>query len=157
MNDNDFLKSSPNYLAPAPIVEYPPPVPKIDSRSKALDDFEQVRTNLIEIIETGQESLATLAQVADQAQNDKFYAAYASLLKTVSDANMKLLEIQEKIRQIKNEDRGVPKTINNTLVMTSSDLLKMIKDGQKDINSTKEIIDVDTERLGLASSNSRSS
>src|SRR6476659_2703385 len=92
------------------VVKYNPLQPEYDAPGRGLveDDFEAARKNLLEIIESGKESIAQLALLADQSQNDKYYAALSSLMKTVVDANEKHLKLQEDIRRItKKEDSKV--------------------------------------------------
>lgn len=91
------------------------------------DDFETARTNLLEIITNGQAAIVELSQLASQSQNDKYFAALSSLMKTVVDANEKLLDIQQKIRNVTKETRLEAKTINNNLIMTTEDLAKLLK------------------------------
>ena len=99
-----------------------------DGRNKVLNDFEEVRKKSFkEIIDTGQASIAELSSLATQAQSDKYYAALSSLMKTVSDANFRLLEVQEKIRDIKAKETGDRKPVTNQLIITSAALLDMIK------------------------------
>lgn len=104
-----------------------PSVIEIDSRKAVLKDFETARENLLEIIESGQQSIAELTQLCSQSQNDKYYAALSSLMKTVTDANEKLLTLQEKIREIENLVRNEPKQVTNQLILTTSELQKLIK------------------------------
>ncbi len=93
-------------------------------REMVEEDFEEARKNLHEIIRAGQESIAQLVALADQSQNDKYYAALSSLMKTVVDANEKLLVLQEKIRYITKKEES--KVINNNLIITTDELQQMI-------------------------------
>jgi hypothetical protein len=106
----------------------------------AKNDFEIARSNIITLIDNGQESLAQLAQLADQSQNPRAYEVLAKLTDSLLQANRELLELQIKIRTIGKLDEpinGQKTTINNNLILTTADLLKMIT------SNTKKEIDGD--------------
>ena len=93
-------------------------------------DFETARDNLLKIVEEGRAAIETLGQLCDQSQNDKYYLALAALMRTVTDANEKLLDIQRKIRIVTADTNEKAQTIHNNLIITTDDLRKMIKDSE---------------------------
>jgi len=103
----------------------------IDNRQAVLADFEKARLNLLEIIAFGQEAIAEFAPVCSQAQNDKYYMALSSMMKTVADTNKQLLELQEKIREIENLAKNEPKHVTNQVIMTTADFQKYLKKGRE--------------------------
>jgi hypothetical protein len=103
----------------------------IDNRQAVLSDFEKARTNLLEIIAIGQEAIAEFSLICSQAQNDKYYMALSSMMKTVSDSNKQLLELQEKIREIENLAKNEPKHVTNQVIMTTADFQKYLKKGRE--------------------------
>lgn len=96
----------------------------------AITDFEKARSNIMNMIEDGNETLAVLAQLADQSQNPRAYEVYAKMMDSLLEANKQLLELQVKIRAIKQSDEPIngPKTVNNNnnLFITTAELQKMI-------------------------------
>lgn len=100
----------------------------------AQNDFERARANLITVVDTAAEAIATLSKLADQSQNPGAYQVLAKLIDSSVIANKNLLELQEKIRSIKHADSPVnekAKTINNNLFLSTSDLQKLILESNK--------------------------
>ena len=100
----------------------------VDGATRVNDDFNFARENLLEIITNGNEAIATIMQLADQSQSPRFYEVLAKLMATVSDANEKLLEIQKRIRDINKSETNKTQTIQNTLIITTDELQKMLKE-----------------------------
>ena len=128
------------------------PVEKIDSIAEtvklleqkslsdsATDDFTLARKNLHSIIQSGSDALDELLMVASQSQHPRAYEVISTLIKTLVDANKDLLELQKKIRDISTPEDTVnaPRTINNTLVVTTAELTKMIENARGNIINGK--------------------
>ncbi len=95
--------------------------------SEADIDYKYARENLYSIIEKGQESLNTLVDVAQQSQHPRAFEVVSQLVKTLSDTNKDLLELQRKIKVINKDIQEGPKTVNNSLyVGNTADLQKFI-------------------------------
>ena len=95
--------------------------------SEADIDYKYARENLYTIIEKGQESLNTLVDVAQQSQHPRAFEVVSQLVKTLSDTNKDLLELQKKIKVINKDIQEGPKTVNNSLyVGNTADLQKFI-------------------------------
>ena len=102
--------------------------------SEADIDYKYARENLYTIIEKGQESLNTLVDVAQQSQHPRAFEVVSQLVKTLSDTNKDLLELQRKIKVINKDIQEGPKTVNNYLyVGYTADL-------QKFFNKRKESV-----------------
>ena len=103
---------------------------KVDTNkeeSEADIDYKYARENLYTIIEKGQESLNTLVDVAQQSQHPRAFEVVSQLVKTLSDTNKYLLELQKKIKVINKDIQEGPKTVNNSLyVGNTADLQKFI-------------------------------
>ena len=108
---------------------------KVDTNkeeSEADIDYKYARENLYTIIEKGQESLNTLVDVAQQSQHPRAFEVVSQLVKTLSDTNKDLLELQRKIKVINKDIQEGPKTVNNSLYVGNT------ADLQKFINKRKE-------------------
>tara|TARA_R100001591_G_scaffold55544_1_gene65343 strand:+ start:31 stop:444 length:414 start_codon:yes stop_codon:yes gene_type:complete len=103
-----------------------------NSESEADIDYKYARENLYNIIEKGQESLNTLVDVAQQSQHPRAFEVVSQLVKTLSDTNKDLLELQRKIKVINKDITEGPKTVNNSLYVGNT------ADLQKFINKRKE-------------------
>ena len=65
------------------------------------------------------------------------YEVAGQLIKNVSDATDKLMDLQKKLKDVnKEEESKGPTTVNNALfVGSTADLQKMLKNVSKDINN----------------------
>lgn len=98
------------------------------------DDFSSARYNIHDMINTAKDAIKNLSQIANLSQQPRAYEVLAKLIETSVKANKDLLDIQEKIKQIKNIETKTSisdnsKTINNNLfVGSTSDLQKLLKE-----------------------------
>lgn len=88
-------------------------------------DYENVRANLTTAVETGRIALADLADFAKQAQSGRAYEVLAKVMASFVDANQKLIQIHETRKRLRG--KVATSHTHNNLVITTSDLLKLIK------------------------------
>ena len=100
----------------------------VDKTDETVDtDFKYARENLYNIIEKGSDALNTLVDVANQSQHPRAFEVVSQLVKTLSDTNKDLLEIQKKVKVIKKDIPDQPQNVTNALfVGNTSELQKMI-------------------------------
>ena len=108
---------------------------KIDRIKAVADDikkdYDYTRGNLYSIIEKGQEALNGVLELAQESEQPRAYEVAGQLIKSVSDATDKLMDLQKKLKDVE-EDKVVkgPSTVNNALfVGSTAELAKMLKDG----------------------------
>ena len=108
---------------------------KIDKIKAVADDikkdYDYTRGNLYSIIEKGQEALNGVLELAQESEQPRAYEVAGQLIKSVSDATDKLMDLQKKLKDVE-EDKMVkgPSTVNNALfVGSTAELAKMLKDG----------------------------
>lgn len=98
----------------------------------AKSDFEAARANLYEVIQTGQEAMDKLSEIAGQSQHPRAFEVLAKLMDTMVNTNKELLQLQTKIREIDAADAPISEkaqTINNNLfVGSTAELQKVLKD-----------------------------
>ena len=96
-------------------------------------DYEYTRGNLYSIIEKGQEAINGILELAQDSEMPRAYEVAGQLIKSVSDATDKLMDLQKKLKDV-NEDspsKG-PSTVNNALfVGSTAELAKLLKNGAK--------------------------
>ena len=92
-------------------------------------DYEYTRGNLYSIIEKGQEAINGILEVAQDSDMPRAYEVAGQLIKSVSDATDKLMDLQKKLKDVNAEDeKKGPTTVNNALfVGSTADLAKLIK------------------------------
>ena len=98
-------------------------------------DYEYTRGNLYSIIEKGQEAINGILELAQESEMPRAYEVAGQLIKSVSDATDKLMDLQKKLKDV-NEEESKPKgpnTVNNALfVGSTADLAKLLKNGAKE-------------------------
>ena len=97
-------------------------------------DYEYTRGNLYSIIEKGQEAINGILEVAQDSDMPRAYEVAGQLIKSVSDATDKLMDLQKKLKDVEEETQQKgPSTVNNALfVGSTSDLAKLLKNGAKE-------------------------
>ena len=99
-------------------------------------DYEYTRGNLYSIIEKGQEAINGILELAQESEMPRAYEVAGQLIKNVSDATDKLMDLQKKLKDVEEEKQiKGPSTVNNALfVGSTAELAKMLKDGLKEDN-----------------------
>ena len=92
------------------------------------DDYEYARQNLYDIIEKGNDALEHIVDIAKQSESARAFEVVTNLIKTMAETNKDLLQLAKVQKDLEREDVPEQKNITNNLVLTSADLLKMIKD-----------------------------
>tara|TARA_B100001094_G_C18192862_1_gene808496 strand:- start:2818 stop:3336 length:519 start_codon:yes stop_codon:yes gene_type:complete len=118
-----------------------------DSRRK---DYKFARKNLKNAVNIGNEALEDLIEIAKSSQQPRAYEVIATLVKNVSDASDRLMDVNKKLHEIeiisepeknlKNMDKLELNQQNNTYyVGSTADLQELINNTMSD----KTLIEVD--------------
>ena len=103
------------------------------TKSDIEKDYDYTRGNLYSIIEKGQEAINGILELAQESEMPRAYEVAGQLVKSVSDATDKLMDLQKKLKEVEEEtvQKG-PNTVNNALfVGSTADLAKMLKEATK--------------------------
>lgn len=114
------------------------------------EDYKFARKNLKNAMEIGNEALEDLIEIAKSSQQPRAYEVIATLVKNVSDASDKLMDVNKKLHEIeiiaepeknlKNMDKLELNQQNNTYyVGSTADLQELINNTM----SNKTLIEVD--------------
>ena len=105
-------------------------IKKVERKDDPTLDYEYSRGNLYSLIEKGQEAINGILELAQDGQQPRAYEVAGQLIKSVGDTTDKLIDLQTKMKELKKEDDGSPKTVNNALfVGSTSELSKLLKKG----------------------------
>ena len=133
-NLDDAFNITPTEVEVDPVeVKEPVGIQKPDRLTKddIEKDYEYTRGNLYSIIEKGQEAINGILELAQDSEMPRAYEVAGQLIKSVSDATDKLMDLQKKVKDV-NEDspsKG-PSTVNNALfVGSTAELAKLLKNG----------------------------
>ena len=94
-------------------------------------DYEYTGGNLYSIIEKGQEAINGILELAQDSEMPRAYEVAGQLIKSVSDATDKLMDLQKKLKDVEEENKQKgPSTVNNALfVGSTAELQKLLKNG----------------------------
>ena len=92
-------------------------------------DYDYTRGNLYSIIEKGQEAINGILEIAQESEMPRAYEVAGQLIKSVSDATDKLLDLQKKVKEVNEEEKKGPTSVTNNALFVGStaDLAKLIK------------------------------
>ena len=109
------------------------PPPDRLAKTEITRDYEYTRGNLYSIIEKGQEAIDGILELAQESEMPRAYEVAGQLIKSVSDATDKLMDLQKKLKEVNEDDpkKGPTNVTNALFVGSTADLTKMLKDAQK--------------------------
>ncbi len=103
-------------------------------------DYEYTRGQLYSLIEKGQEAISGILDIAQQSDSPRAFEVAGQLIKNVADTTDKLLDLQQKMKKLKEEEpsKGPKNVTNNTMFIGSTaDLQKLLKNGIPTIDDSK--------------------
>jgi len=91
-------------------------------------DFETGRKNLYNLIDKGNEAIDGILSLAKEGEHPRAYEVAGQLIKTVSEVSQNLLDLQDKLKKVKEVPNTGPKNVTNALfVGSTTELQKMLK------------------------------
>ena len=106
----------------------------IDTINQIQKDYEYSRGQYYSIIEKGQEAINGILELAQESDSPRAYEVAGQLIKSVSDATDKLLDLQKKMKDVQKEDKGsVSTNVTNNAVFfgSTTELQKFLKSSMK--------------------------
>lgn len=106
-------------------------VPSVTSvyNEDTIKDIELARNNIKDIIVKGGKSLDELLILAKQSESARSFEVASTMMKTLLDANKDFVEMSMKRKYAKEETPASTQNnvTNNNLIISTADLLKMLK------------------------------
>ena len=92
-------------------------------------DYDYTRGNLYSLIEKGQDAINGIMEVAGESASPRAYEVAGQLIKSVADTTDKLLDLQKKVKDVKEENGSTTNNVTNNalFVGSTSDLSKILK------------------------------
>ena len=92
-------------------------------------DYSYTRGQLYSLIEKGQEAINGIMEVAGESASPRAYEVAGQLIKSVADTTDKLLDLQKKVKDVKEENGSTTNNVTNNalFVGSTSDLSKILK------------------------------
>ena len=104
------------------------PVAVIPKSDDVETDFETGRGELYKLLEKGNEAIDGILSLAKEGEHPRAYEVAGQLIKTQSELAQNLLDLQDKLKKIKDVKGEGPKNVTNALfVGSTTELQKMIK------------------------------
>jgi len=109
-------------------------VKSINIKKEDLDrDYEYTRGQLYSLIEKGQEAIDGIMEISQESGSARAYEVTGQIIKSVADATDKLLDLQKKVKDIKEpKDKGPNNVTNALFVGSTAELQKLLKKGKLD-------------------------
>ena len=97
-------------------------------------DYEKSREHYYKLLEKGNDALEYSLEIAKQTDHPRAFEVFGQLLKSTTEVNDRLLELQMKMEQMKAlEKKGNPTKVTNALfVGSTAELQKLIKNKKKE-------------------------
>ena len=92
-------------------------------------DYDYTRGNLYSLIEKGQEAISGILELAQESEMPRAYEVAGQLIKNVSDATEKLMDLQKKMKEVMEEkqQKGPTNVTNALFVGSTAELSKFLK------------------------------
>jgi hypothetical protein len=103
---------------------------EIESPDQLQKDYEYSRGQLYSIIEKGQEAINGILELAQESDSPRAYEVAGQLIKNVGDVTDKLIDLQKKMKDINQDQKGsAPTNVTNNAVFLGStaELQKFLK------------------------------
>ena len=105
-----------------------PPKPVAPQNDDVDTDFETGRGELYKLLEKGNQAIDGILSLAKEGEHPRAYEVAGQLIKGQSEIAQNLLDLQDKLKKIKDVKGDVPKNVTNALfVGSTTELQKMIK------------------------------
>jgi hypothetical protein len=118
---------------PVEVVEENLPAEIVEFDDENLNDLEKVRSKIQDVMNTGQEAVREMLEIAKQSEQPRAFEVVSTLMKTLLDANKDFADVSTK-KKFAKEELNAPKeaaqtnVTNNNLIVSTADLLKMLKE-----------------------------
>ena len=104
-------------------------LPTVPEDKNADIDFETGRKNLYNLLDKGNEAIDGILELAKEGEHPRAYEVAGQLIKTVSEVSQNLLDLQDKLKKVKEIPEKGPKNVTNALfVGSTTELQKMLKE-----------------------------
>jgi len=117
-------------IDPKPLVPRPEgALIEATSRDADIDiDYQYSRENFYSLIERGQDAITGILELAKESEHPRTYEVAGQLIKNVGEVTEKLLDLQDKMKKLKEVPNNAPKNVTNALyVGSTAELQKMLK------------------------------
>tara|TARA_R100000329_G_C7549341_1_gene194070 strand:- start:126 stop:557 length:432 start_codon:yes stop_codon:yes gene_type:complete len=105
---------------------------KVNPEEEIKKDYNYTRGNLYSLIEKGQEALNGVLELAQESDSARAYEVAGQMIKSVGDTTDKLIDLQQKMKELDEQPKGPTNVTNALFVGSTAELSKLIKAQKKD-------------------------
>tara|TARA_R110002012_G_scaffold87135_1_gene215725 strand:- start:1203 stop:1697 length:495 start_codon:yes stop_codon:yes gene_type:complete len=110
-------------------------------------DYNRVRRNLKELINTGQNAIDGIINVASDSDSPRAYEVAGQMIKTVAEMNKDLMDLHGKMKTITKEDIIVNNNTTNSIYVGSTsdlqDLINQSRSAKKALETYDDVLDAE--------------
>ena len=93
-------------------------------------DYEYTRGHYYALLEKGQEAIDSILELAQSSEKARDFEVALQGIKSMADVADKLMDLQQKNKKIREEDKSNPKNVTNALfIVSTAELQKLLKTG----------------------------
>ena len=103
-------------------------IPRPKDSEDVSADYKYSRENFYNLVERGQDAIDGILELAKENEHPRTYEVAGQLIKNVGEVTEKLLDLQDKMKKLKEVPNNAPKNVTNALyVGSTAELQKMLK------------------------------
>ena len=103
-------------------------IPRPKDSEDVSADYKYSRENFYNLVERGQDAIDGILELAKKSEHPRTYEVAGQLIKNVGEVTEKLLDLQDKMKKLKEVPNNAPKNVTNALyVGSTAELQKMLK------------------------------
>jgi len=116
---------------PEKVKDVTPKIPRPKETADIDGDYKYSRENLYNLVERGQDAIDGILDLAREGEHPRAYEVAGQLIKNVGEVTEKLLDLQEKMKKLKDVPDKAPKNVTNALFVGSTTELSKLLKGKK--------------------------
>ena len=90
-------------------------------------DYDYVRSNLQDIIESGGEALTGILELAKESDHPRAWEVVGQIMRQLAETNKDLIELQKDMKKIKDEETAKKVTQNAIFMGSTAELQKFLR------------------------------
>ena len=103
-------------------------IPRPKDSEDVSADYKYSRENFYNLVERGQDAIDGILELAKESEHPRTDEVAGQLIKNVGEVTEKLLDLQDKMKKLKEVPNNAPKNVTNALyVGSTAELQKMLK------------------------------
>jgi hypothetical protein len=103
-------------------------IPRPKESEDVKSDYKYSRENFYSLIERGQDAIDGIIDLAKESEHPRTYEVAGQLIKNVGEVTEKLLDLQKKLKDLKEVPNTAPRNVTNALfVGSTAELQKVLK------------------------------